>query len=66
MKNGVTKILTEKQHSKLMIEYNKHRVKSDLVAKYSLPVPTIERVIQNKRCSERVFNKLFNPTQNGL
>ena len=59
MKNGKTKILTEKQKSKLLSEWNKHRVKHDLVVKYNIPINTFERVMNDGKCSERIFSKLF-------
>ena len=59
MKNGKSVVLTEKQKSKLMLEYNSCRVKQDIANKYDLSILTIERTIANGRCSERVFNVLF-------
>lgn len=59
MKNGKTKILTEKKKSKLLNEWNKTRVKQDLVIKYNIPINTFERVMNAGKCSERIYNILF-------
>lgn len=59
MKNGKTKILTERQKSQLLSEWNKTRVKQDLVFKYKLNVNTIERAMTSGKCSQRIYDVLF-------
>jgi hypothetical protein len=60
MANGKTIELKKAELNKLQKEYDNTRVKNDLVALYGLPVNTIKCVLKNNRCSEKVYNKLFN------
>jgi Mor family transcriptional regulator len=63
MKNGKTVELSNKQLSKLLKEVEVSRVKKDIERKYDLSIMTIYNVLQNKRCSERIYQSLFKSKQ---
>ena len=60
MANGKTTELKKHQLNVLKKKYDATRVKNDLAKQYNLPVQTIKKVIDTGRCSERIFNILFN------
>ena len=60
MINGATKYPTKAQLNKLQKEYDKQVKKKDLAVKYDTSIVNIINVLKNARCSEKVYNKLFN------
>jgi hypothetical protein len=59
MQNGTTRYPTKKQLANLQREYNNAPVKKTVLEKYDISMPCLLNVLANKRCSERIFNKLF-------
>jgi hypothetical protein len=60
MQNGATKYTSKAQLNKLKKEYDKQVKKKDLAVKYDTSIVNIINVLKNNRCSEKVYNKLFN------
>jgi hypothetical protein len=60
MANGATKYPTKKQLDALKKEYDKERVKKDFLDRYNISRPSFLNVLKNKRCSEKIYNGLFN------
>jgi hypothetical protein len=59
MKNGKTIELNQRQLSKLQKELDQFRVKRDYERKYNISIMTVNNVVANKRCSQRIFQSLF-------
>jgi hypothetical protein len=59
MKNGKTIELNQRQLSKLQKELDHFRVKRDFERKYNISIMTVNNVVTNKRCSQRIFQSLF-------
>jgi hypothetical protein len=60
MINGATRYPSKAQLNKLQKEYDKLVTKKDLAVKYDTSMTNILNVLKNARCSEKVYNKLFN------
>ena len=63
MKNGKTIELSQRQLSKLQRELDQYRVKRDFERKYNISIMTVNNVVENKRCSQRIFESLFKTNQ---
>jgi hypothetical protein len=59
MKNGKTIELNQRQLSKLQKELDHFRVKRDFERKYNISIMTVNNVVTNKRCSQRIYKSLF-------
>ena len=59
MKNGKTIELNQRQLIKLQKELEQFRVKRDFERKYNISIMTVNNVVTNKRCSQRIFQSLF-------
>lgn len=59
MKNGKTIELNQRQLSRLQKELDQFRVKRDFERKYNISIMTVNNVVNNKRCSQRIYQSLF-------
>lgn len=63
MKNGKTIELNQRQLSRLQKELDQFRVKRDFERKYNISIMTVNNVVSNKRCSQRIYQSLFKTNQ---